>query len=464
MSIDRRALLAASGAGAIAAALAGCAREQTESDQTVVTVTPATLERSQGTGAAFVPRGEYRTHAADFGYVEEEWFASGVDDSGKPYKTYVFIRRPSDLARFSGVVLIEPLHATSAAPIYMYTGAYIMRSGHGWACVASQKTPLDDAVKPTNAERYASLRIEAETRGARAPSEEQAAGRAVTARFNQASNAILAQTSAAIRAAAGPFGPVQHLVMIGHSQTGGVVRNYILGEHDTHRLEGGARIIDGFFPAGVAREAFGPRDAALLHLLSESDIDDGERSNGRSYRREDSDAVNDRYRLYELAGAPHMGTRYAPHNDPAHWIQSTGGAIRPTDKMSSYPHHEMFDMALSHLVAWVKDGTPPPRAARIETEPDGRFFAKDENGNSRGGVRCAQMDVPHATYHPDPEGAQAVVGAETPFDTAKMRRLYQTPANYAQRFNARLDALIGEGWFLAENAEDMRREAAAQRF
>lgn len=45
-----------------------------------------------------------------------------------------------------------------------------------------------------------------------------------------------------------------------------------------------------------------------------------------------------------------------------------------------------------------------------------------------------------------------------------MRNLYGTPANYAQRFNRRLDELIGQGWFLAEDAADMRAEANRQRF
>jgi hypothetical protein len=45
-----------------------------------------------------------------------------------------------------------------------------------------------------------------------------------------------------------------------------------------------------------------------------------------------------------------------------------------------------------------------------------------------------------------------------------MRSLYGTPANYVRRFNARLDELIAQGWFLAEDATDSRAEASAQRF
>jgi hypothetical protein len=467
MTVDRRTLLAAAAASALTTSLSGCASPQTTGANDS-TVSPAALERSQGSGAVFVPGGGYPNLAAEYDYVEEEWFASGRDDAGQDYKTQIFVRRPRDPARFTGTVIVEPLHVASAGPIFIYTGRYIMRSGHGWACVASQKSPLDSAVIPTNPQRYASLRI-APTPGTTMPAlptgapetpEQQAARRAAMENYNQASNAILAQAGVALRSADGPFGNVRHVILAGHSQTGGVVTNYINNMHMTRRRAGGAPIYDGLLPTGAARNPFAPRDVPLIQVLSEADIDDPARSNGRAYRRDDSDAPNDRYRLYELAGAPHMGTRYPPYDSAAMWASM---GIPAGTRMSSYPHHELFCVGMGHLVKWVVDGTAPPRGARIDTDANGAFV-KDENGNSRGGVRCAQMDVPHITYHPDPVGAQAVVGTETPFDARKMRQLYQTQANYVRRFNARLDELIAQGWFLTEDAAGMRTEAANVRF
>src|SRR5262249_49509465 len=78
---------------------------------------------------------------------------------GHPYATALTIRRPRDPARFSGTVVVEPVHAASAAPIWIYTSLYQMRSGHAWVAACSQKTALDTFVKPTNPERYASLDI-----------------------------------------------------------------------------------------------------------------------------------------------------------------------------------------------------------------------------------------------------------------------------------------------------------------
>jgi hypothetical protein len=48
------------------------------------------------------------------------------------------------------------------------------------------------------------------------------------------------------------------------------------------------------------------------------------------YRRDDSDDPGDRYRLYELAGAPHMGTRVAPFDDASLWQATHGNSASPS--------------------------------------------------------------------------------------------------------------------------------------
>jgi len=471
-----KALMAGTGAGLIAAlqAAAGARR----------TIQPAKLERPSPVKSppAHVPAGIYRVKPSDNDYVEEEWFASGVDDSGQPYKTQIYLWKPRNPAKFSGTIVVEPLHAQGAPPIFMYTAPYIMRSGHGWACVASQKMTVDNLVKPKDPAGYASLTVAASL-GAPIPA--PAAGQpadpaAAAARQAQqdamvlASNAILAQAGAALKSAKGPFQgyKVRHIFLAGHSQTGGVVTNYILRVHDSHRLAGGTSVYDGYFPSGSPRAPFGPRDVPLVQVVSDGDVFDGnargpEFSN-RKYRRPDSDEPKDRFRLYELAGTGHMGTRHPPHNNPKNWAEILGGK---TDGviMNSMPHDEQFSMGLHHLIQWVDKGVAPPRAPRLELAADGRYIAKDAQGNSRGGIRAPQIDVPRATYYPNPINPDGtprggVVGIEVPFDAAKMKQLYGTPQNYATRFNRRLDELIKQGWLLADDAANLRAEANAQRF
>ena len=450
-----------------------------------IIVGPARFSRPEnGASAPFVPVGEYQTRVEDFDYVAEEWFADGVDDMGQAYRTQVFVRRPRDPRHFSGTLIVEPLHAAAIAPIYMYCSPYILRQGHGWACVVSQKIPLDAVVKKSSPEHYASLHIETDVEF---PNIEDNAliGHRIAAmhRYNQASNAILAQVGAGLREQQGPYTgyDVKQILLAGHSQTGYVSTDYILNAHASHRRGNGASIYDGYFPSGMPSMSapFGPREVPLVQVLSDGDIFAGGIvfgvKSGRAYRRADSDDPGDRYRLYELAGAPHMGTRYPPHNNPEFWVAREGGAIKPEDRMNSYPHHEMFNMALDHLVRWVSEDKTPPRADRIKEAAQGPYFAKDEFGNSIGGVRCAQLDVPHSTYYPNPVGENGqpllesdgrpswtTVGTEKPFSAEMMQTVYGSPANYQKRFNQRLDALISQGWFLAEDAAKMREEAGAQ--
>jgi hypothetical protein len=145
------------------------------------------------------------------------------------------------------------------------------------------------------------------------------------------------------------------------------------------------------------------------------------------------------------------------------------GVIKPDSFMNSLPYNELFNMALDHLVLWVANGALPPRADRIEVGGDGNGFAKDALGNSRGGVRCVQMDVPRATSIPNPRNSDGSVlfgtfGFEVPFEQAKMRSLYQTPTAYVERFNRRLAERIQQSWFLGADATNMRDEALAQLF
>ncbi|WP_329213903.1 alpha/beta hydrolase domain-containing protein [Streptomyces sp. NBC_01485] len=441
------------------------------------TVTPAVLRRSPDDGSAtFAPYGTHVPSLDTYDYVEEEWIATGEED-GHSYATTVLVRRPRDRARFSGTVIAEPLHVHGIAPIWIYSGPYILRSGHAWVEITAQKTTLDLHVKASNAQRYESLHIEGPDSAdfdMNANLGDREASRVFFSelrRRNRATSTILAQVGAALRSPEGPFAGAEpaQVVLAGHSQTGWVTTAFTGDAHDVLRLADGSSVYDGFFPSGFPLDAFHDVDVPVVQVMSDGDVSVPSYSfvpghEGRKYRRDDSDKPGDRFRLYELAGIPHMGTRYAPYNDVSLWK-----ATFPADdvsfgpKMNSLPHFELFNMGLHHLVEWVANGTVPPRADRLEVGPDG-YFVLDEHGNTRGGVRSAQLDVPHSTYRPNPTNPDGTpsyltIGSEEPFDAPKLRELYRDSADYLQRFDHRLDELIGEGWYLAEDAEDLRREA-----
>ncbi|ADP82080.1 alpha/beta hydrolase domain-containing protein [Pseudofrankia inefficax] len=447
-------------------------------------VAPAELRRLDpgDSHRAFVPGGEYHRRPAGVDYVETEWLASGTDDDGHSYTTQVYVRLPRDPALFSGTVLVEPLHASGIAPIFMYSSPYVLRSGHGWVCVASQKSALDTHVKPVSPERYAALHIAsaapAPTMARPGPDrrDRNASGNLGAflqelLRYNHASDAILAQVGAAIRGSNGPFTGVRHVLLAGHSQTGSVVTNYIVNGHRSHRLADGSSVFDGYLPTGCPTERFGPREVPIIQVISEGDVADPgtwfhDGGEPRHYRRPDSDDPGDRYRLYELAGVPHMGTRYPPHNNTAFWIEfGDAASLTPDHVMNSLPHNELFDVTLDHLVRWVVEGTTPPKADRIEVTADGTF-AQDSHGNSVGGVRCVQLDVPRARYYSTPLGAAgnptfSTIGFEIPFDAATMKQEYGDSAGYAERFGRRLDEIVRAGWLLPQDADAMRSDIQA---
>ena len=344
--------------------------------------------------------------------------------------------------------------------------------------ITSQKTALDAHVRSFDAAHHDALHIGSDASpdeepidGLRPPVGDPAAMAefmAVLRQRNRASNTILAQVGAAIGASAGPFEgwDVADVILAGHSQTGGVVTDFIRNAHDAQRLGDGAPVFDGYFPSGAPGEPFTACEVPLVQVLSEGDISDPHRPGreGRGYRRPDCDEPGDRYRLYELAGVPHMGTRNAPYSDPTWWKDVvTAGDVATDVVMNSLPHNELFSMGLDHLVRWVADGVTPPRADRIEIGSDG-YVEQDDHGNSRGGVRCVQMDVPRARYFANPttpEGTPAfgVVGVEQPFDRATLQRLYEDHRDYVERFELRLDELVAQGWLLDEDAPGLRAEA-----
>ncbi len=440
-------------------------------------VTPAVLRRSPDDGSEpFTPHGCDTPSLAEYGYVQEEWIATGEED-GHSYATTVLVRRPQDPVRFSGTVVVETLHLFGIAPIWIYSGAYIMRSGHAWVEVTSQKPTLDMHVKASGAQRYASLHIEGPDTAdldVKLDLHDRERSRVLWSeleRRNRASNTILAQVGAAIKASQGPFedAGVEHVLLTGHSQTGSVATYYIRDAHHGQRLADGSSVYDGYFPSGFPFEPIRDVGVPVVQVMCDGDIAQPDFAfrpgyEGRRYRREDSDEPGDRFRLYELAGVPHMGTRHAPYDDASLWRNTHPDAdvvIGP--RMNSLPHFELFSMGLHHLVEWVAGGVVPPRAERIEVGPD-RYFAKDEHGNTRGGVRCVQLDVPHSTYrstpvNPDGTPTYLSVGSDEPFDPPRLAKLYQDTAGYTERFDRRLAELVGEGWFLEEDAEDMRREA-----
>src|SRR5687768_10243737 len=69
------------------------------------------------------------TRVEDFPYVTEEFFVSGTAQ-GAPYTTRIIVRRPSDPATFSGVVVAEALHAGGRSLVFEWSRVSILSRRH----------------------------------------------------------------------------------------------------------------------------------------------------------------------------------------------------------------------------------------------------------------------------------------------------------------------------------------------
>lgn len=429
----------------------------------------------ESTTTRFAPASQYPGTLEEYGYIEEEWFATG-EENGRTFTTLVIIRKPKDPNKFSGTVVVEPLHFYPITPIFVYTSRYLMRSGHAWVCICSQKSSLDICVKPANQERYAPLNIIGDELSPVAAKMDLLTVASSSDydgllwwetlnSVNRASRYILAQVGAALKTPAGPFGgyEIKNSILGGHSYTGYVTTRYIREAHETLRLADGAPVYDGFFPSGWPSKPFGPCDVPIIQTLTSADICTDNiipfrmLYSGLDYRRPDSDEANDRYRLYEFSGFGHTSTQYPPINEIKFLeVMDPSLSLPEGAKSSNLPFCEMHHVALHHLIRWVSGGVIPPRAERMVEGDPNVIFARDEHGNILGGVRCAQMDVPHSKYVsnlPMPDGSLRFggYGIEEPFDKSKLQSLYKSKENYLVSYKKRLNELVHEGWYLEED-------------
>jgi hypothetical protein len=97
--------------------------------------------------------------------------------------------------------------------------------------------------------------------------------------------------------------------------------------------------------------------------------------------RDDSDAADDRFRLYEVPGAPRMDRIYFQHIPVVEDQIKAGQPVTVGKWPYNYtctPDIDLLDFqakryvingALANLDSWVRTGTPPPRAAGMHPLP-----------------------------------------------------------------------------------------------
>jgi Alpha/beta hydrolase domain len=373
----------------------------------------------------------------------------------EPFATRVVVRRPPE-PDFNGTVLVEWLNVSGgfdAHPDYTYLADEILRGGYAWVGVSAQyigieggpvavSTPVSAAagagkgLRAMDPERYDDLHH---------PGDAFAYD-------------IYTQAAAAARSGEllGDLEP-ERVLAVGESQSGFALTTYANGVQpltDTFdgfliHSRGGATAPLGVFDKGVdiASTLGGPptlvRDdleVPVLTLESESDVVGI--LNYLPARQPDSDT----FRLWEVAGTAHAD-RFAlgPLSDQL-------GCPLP---VNNGPQHLVAKAALRALDLWVRDGTPPPEAARLAVK-DGAYV-RDPDGNVRDGIRTPLVDVPVDTLSgdPAPDGPLhcLLFGSTTPLPDTRVAELHGDRAAYLDAFEASADAAVDAGFVLPEDRE-----------
>jgi hypothetical protein len=128
--------------------------------------------------------------------------------------------------------------------------------------------------------------------------------------------------------------------------------------------------------------------------------------------------------------------------------------------------HYVLNAAIAHLEAWVRQGSLPPSADRLETiEGDNPALVLDELGIVRGGVRTPWVDAPVAVLSGlGQEGPlfTALFGVTRPFDDLQLHRLYPNGREqYLATFERRLDEAITSGFILEADRDEILALAEA---
>jgi len=420
-------------AGAVLAALAAAALAVVPNIPTVEG--PITGPGPMHPGIRPGPEG---TNLEDFDYVTEEFFVSGTaGPANASFKVRLLVRRPANPAKFSGRVLGEPTHRGGNALICQYARFGIGKRGHLCADVMARPINLSNpntagaGLHEFNLARYGTLHVASDQ-----------------------TNEILGQVGRLLRSnlSGGPLAgyPVRTLVMGGTSDSSGATRTYMSSatmlDHADLRMPDGGPIYEGFFVTSTLGGAPVPvTDVPTIQMPSQSEVHARD-----DYRRPDSDAPGDQFRIYEVSGMSHNDAR----ENPAFF-----GCTHP---LSHFPHGALTFMGLQHVLDWAAHGAIPPRAPYMEVDndlSDGTRVALDAHANAKGGVRSTYLDVPAFTFTIPNSGPGlcSQTGWITPFSEAKMQALYRNHGGYVSRIQHRLKELMDDGWFPREYADEYVR-------
>ena len=372
------------------------------------------------------------------GYVEEEFYVSGVADayatdgaklaSSVPYRTRVIVRRPVSADDFNGTVLVEWQNVTAGYDLDALWNRRHVREGYAWVGVSAQRVGVNQ-LRGWSPTRYGTLDV-------------TGAGLFLT---DQLSYDIYADAARALPDLLGGL-DVERVLAVGASQSAGrmaVYYNAVLPQEQP--------VFDGFaFVVGTAPTRVGPEP--IIQVLSETDV-----TNPATRRPDDN-----LFRRWEVAGAAHSGWEGYEYRIPL--SARDLGAVPVYDctnpPLSRVPLSQVIESAYGHLARWVEGGAPPPSAPYLEF--DGLTKVRNELGLAQGGIQLSQVAVPVALNTGSNSGPSfcILLGTHRPFDEAQLDELYRNHGQYVSGVARSDDANVAAGYLLEADAEENQRAAA----
>lgn len=429
------------------------------------------------------------------GYVEEEYFFHGaahvygnagdgsvsVLHSDIPYCNRYLLRRPGDMIRFSGRIVLEILNATAKMDldrIWVLCGEEIMDCGDIYVGITSKPDVLD-ALWHFDPERYREISWRVPYDNSVYPNDVDS----LLLPIHEDCETgliwdMITDLAAHFRE---EYGQKCRLILSGWSQSVGYMRTYLQHfafQNNSHSL------FDGYFAAGgvggsaaplcqqeYARETSSGSEhisympVPFIAVQTESE---NARYGGQFTDQPDSDLPNLLYRRYEIAGATH-DTKYNlldyyTNDQDTEKIGMTPQYIGTDPLPNDYPSQFVFAALYRLLCRWITQGALPPTVPRIAVKEGTEENQTDAFGNAMGGVRTPFVDAPACTYYnysrADMSGGYFYLfGHQTFFTRQQMQNLYGSTETYLQRVTKSCNQQIKEGFLRGEDREAVIQKA-----
>ena len=453
------------------------------------------------------PLGAYPTELVRLGYVEEEYFLSGTANNYRPagnqsferdgewavqpdgkwsveplttkrYKTRLLVHRPRDPARFNGTVLVEWINVSPghdnlivpADPLYdgfVYVAVSAQYVGvHGFP---GQEPAKRQGLTQWDPQRYGSL---------------SHPGDSFSFDIYTQVGRLLKNPGSAIN----PLGNLsaRKLIATGASQSAARLRTYMNALHLRDRVyDAYVPFIDFGNVTNFNDEVFQPdapgaesrRRFFRTPALFRDDLDvpvmmvnsEQESVEYRGERAAFLQPDTDRFRLWEVAGAPHspdiptdpVTRALTAQRDGLNRARPDGG--RPGSHVTSW---HCTVAAYYHVHAWINGGQPPPSQPRLRfMEAPSPELIRDTLGIGTGGIRLPETEVPieFNTGLSNEPGVRRNKGLSVPFTPEQLRRLYPTHEDYVRKVTAAAQAAATAGVIRPYRLQEYIAQAKATR-